>query len=67
MEIGYGSDAKMQQTIGCRDVQPTIEDRLLRRKNQLEADLKDVNDALDGLKANPEVATVLRLISKVNY
>lgn len=50
MEIGYGKDNQACVTIvdsGLgRNIQPTIEDRLLRRKNQLEADLDDVNKAL---------------------
>lgn len=50
-----------------RMVQPTIEDRLLRRKNQLEADLTDVNAALEALQSNPEVLKIMCLISKVNY
>ena len=69
MEIGYGDNIKNQ--VSCdtpmRNIQPTIEDRLLRRKAQLEADLADVNNALEALQANPEVLKIMCLISKVNY
>ena len=69
MEIGYGNqrnEVSCVPSIG-RDVQPTIEERLLRRKSQLEADLADVNNALEALQANPEVLKIMCLISKVNY
>lgn len=70
MEIGYGGQTNMvadvPQGIG-RNMMPTIEDRLLRRKSQLEADLNDVNTALEALQGNPEVLKILCLISKVNY
>ena len=69
MEIGYVDNIKNQ--VSCdtpmRNIQPTIEDRLLRRKAQLEADLADVNNALEALQANPEVLKIMCLISKVNY
>ncbi len=47
--------------------QPSIEDRLLQQKNRLEANLADVNAALEALQANPEVMKIMCLISKVNY
>jgi hypothetical protein len=50
-----------------RCIQPTIEERLLDRKERLTRDLADVNAALEGLKANPEILKVMCLISKVNY
>lgn len=68
MEIGYGGDCKVASIDGLgRNIQPSIEDRLLRRKAQLEADLQDVSNALEALQANPEVLKIMCLISKVNY
>lgn len=67
MEIGYGGDKNQCSTIGGALSQPSIEDRLLQQKNRLEANLKDVNAALDALQANPEVLKIMCLISKVNY
>lgn len=68
MEISYSEQQNVPMVDGPgRMVQPTIEDRLLRRKQQLEADLADINAALDALQANPEVLKIMCLISKVNY
>ena len=69
MEIGYGSNSqiKVPTLSSGRDVQPSIEDRLIQRKQRLEADLQDVNKALEALQANPEVLKIMCLISKVNY
>lgn len=66
MEIGYGSESKMPMC-DSRMTQPTVEERLLRRKADLEAQLKDINSALEALQANPEILKVMCLISKVNY
>ena len=69
MEIGYGSNSQVTVlTLSSgRDVQPSIEDRLIQRKQRLESDLQDVNKALEALQANPEVLKIMCLISKVNY
>lgn len=70
MEIGYRGDTQACLTpggIGGKFVQPSIEDRLLQRKNALESDLNDVNAALEALQSNPEVLKIMCLISKVNY
>ena len=67
MEIGMSSQ-RCEPTVGSgRDVMPSIEDRLLIRKQNLERDLQDVNNALEALQANPEVLKIMCLISKVNY
>ena len=69
MEIGRGDS---ERQVSCdtglgRNIQPSIEERLLRRKSQLETDLYDVNNALEALQANPEILKIMCLISKVNY
>ncbi len=46
------------------EVVTTINDRLISKKRRLESELKDVNDALDALNANPEIARVLTLVGK---
>ncbi len=70
MEIGYGGlQGRIPETacVDSRNTMPSIEDRLIQRKSQLERDLKDVNEALNALQANPEVLKIMCLISKVNY
>ena len=70
MEVGYsgrGEGTCESPQALVRNIQPSIEERLLRRKNQLEGDLKDVNVALEALQANPEILKIMCLISKVNY
>lgn len=72
MEIGYGGDETQcvprgPDSLIDRCKQPSIEDRLIQRKQRLESDLEDVNKALLALQANPEVLKIMCLISKVNY
>lgn len=71
MEIGYGGNTacvpEPPSGLVGRITQETIEQRLQRRKAQLEGDLKDINNALEALQANPEILKIMCLISKVNY
>lgn len=69
MELGQGLQGFAQcapETMG-RITMPSVEERLLRRKTDLEAQLEDINNALTALQSNPEVLKILCLISKVNY
>jgi len=43
---------------------PTLLQNLNMKKSSLEAQLKDVNDAISALEANPEVEKILNLIGK---
>lgn len=43
---------------------PSILDNLKRRKVQKEDELSRINAAIEGLEANPSVASVLELIAK---
>jgi len=53
------------QTTDARvEIATTINDRLKSKKLRLESELKDVNEALDALNANPEIARVLSLVGK---
>lgn len=45
--------------------QPTVTERLTARKRALEAQLADVNAALDALNANPGVAAIFDQVSRV--
>lgn len=45
----------------------TITQRLLQRKDRLERELLQVNEALAALTANPDVEKILNLIAKANY
>ena len=47
--------------------QATIEERLINKKSRLEYELKEVNEALEALQANPAISKVLCLISKIGY
>ena len=68
MELAnMGSEARTPMLSGGCDSEPTIEERLLRKKLSLERDLKDVNAALEALQANPEILKVMCLITKVRY
>lgn len=67
MEIGYSGTGQACMPVEVGYSNPTVEQRLLQRKVQLETDLKEVNDALEALQANPEIMKVLGLISKVRY
>lgn len=48
-------------------VNNTITARLEREKKELERRLKQVNEALDALNANPEVKLVIEKISAITY
>lgn len=55
--------------IGCdsKYVQPTIEQRLIQKKQRLVQDLQETTEALEALQANPEVNKILCLITKISY
>ena len=69
MEIGYGKNQMVSSGPALTDrcITPSIEDRLLQKKERLEQDLQDINAALEALQANPEILKIMVLISKVNY
>lgn len=48
-------------------IQPTIEQRLIQKKQRLEQDLQETTEALEALQANPEFNKILCLITKINY
>jgi hypothetical protein len=48
---------------GC-EIVTTINDHLRNKKNRLERELSEVNEAIMALDANPEIARVLSLVSK---
>ena len=66
MELGHCNEPMPTLCGGC-DRQPTIEERLLGRKEKLTRELADVTAALEALQANPEILKVMCLITKVNY
>lgn len=65
MDLAYIGDAQCEspKTLIARPV--TIRERLQNRKDNLEVQLKNVNEAIQALDAAPETARVLDLISKV--
>ncbi len=46
---------------------PTITENLTQRKQKLEEELNNVNNALDALKANPGIEEVMNLVVKASY
>jgi len=53
------------ETIGMVSSRPTMKDKLLGKKQRYEKQLKEVNDALEALRENPEIERVLNVVSKV--
>ena len=49
------------------NARPTLTDTLEDRKASLEKQLKEVTDALDALKKNPELQNLLDLVQKARY
>lgn len=47
------------------DATPTMSERLHRQREHLELQLSQVNEAIDALESNPEVARAVDAISKV--
>lgn len=45
----------------------TLTEQLEGRKIDLESRLKEINDALESLKKNPELENILNLIARVRY
>lgn len=55
-----------QLTTKCCDVSPTMEQSLSEKRQRLTNQLKDLDAAIEALKANPGITSVLELIRKVN-
>lgn len=66
MEIMNTQCEPCNTTVGMLK-QATIEERLINKKSRLEYELKEVNEALEALQANPAISKVLCLISKIGY
>jgi len=65
MDLNYYDSPKPCAEVCTDSGRPSVKARLERQKVELETQLKRVNEALDALNANPEVARVLELVSKV--
>lgn len=61
--MGYGELQACVET----PIRITFTEQLKDRKNNLEGQLKEVNDALDALAKNPELQSLVDIISKVRY
>lgn len=57
------SDSPCVETKAC--YMDTLTGNLQRRKQRAETELAQVNAALEALQKNPEIASVLELVSKV--
>ena len=47
-------------------VQPTVTERLMRRKKDLECELERINSALTALTDNPQIQGVIDTLSKLS-
>mgnify|MGYP003395116202 CR=1 FL=1 len=56
----------MPSTLGINPRRSTISERLQTRKNQLEAELAEVNTTLTLLLENPKVQDIFDAMSKIN-
>jgi ABC-type phosphate transport system auxiliary subunit len=52
------------ESSGSLGERATIKQRLTRQKSELEARLKQVNDAIDAMNSQPEVAELLELVMR---
>ena len=65
MEIGLGN--KYPTAMDCVPRQISLTENLENRKVQLEAQLLEINQAIEALEKNPELQGLLDVISKVRY
>lgn len=67
MNLGDLQSNSMPSTIGGIGRNLTLTEQLEGKKQDLEMRLKEVRDALDSLKKNPELENMLNLIARVRY
>lgn len=67
MNLGELQRNDMPMTVGGMGRNLTLTEQLESKKKDLEVRLKEVNDALDSLKKNPELENMLNLIARVRY
>jgi len=64
-KMSYQSGAeKMPEMIGKRE---STENRLTRRKKQLEEELEAVNNALELFQKHPEISGALDLLGRISF
>lgn len=63
----YPTESAMKQTalMDAMGASPTMSERLHREREHLEHRLTQVNEAIEALESNPEVARAVDAISKV--
>jgi chaperonin cofactor prefoldin len=57
----------MNKMLDCGQAEisnPDLKEGLINRKQRLEVQLKDINDAIEALERNPEVARILELVGR---
>lgn len=54
-------------TLGKVLTRPTITQNLEMKKAHLEEELKVINEALEALKANPDIEKLMNLVAKAQY
>ena len=64
-EGGLVSNCESPKQMSGRNL--TLTEQLESRKSDLEKRLEEINQALEGLKKNPEIEAMLNLISRVRY
>jgi hypothetical protein len=61
--MSLGAQAGQTQEAAAKSIsQPTMTERLEMKKEHLEAELARANEALEALKANPEIERVMNLV-----
>ncbi len=66
--IGYSGESDMPAQAMMKEARistPSVPELLRFKRTLLEQQLKEVNDAIAALEANPEIEKVLHLVSKV--
>jgi len=62
---GIACCEEVNKTLRAVNRNPTLTETLRARKEDLEARLKEITDALDALEKNPAVEGVLNLVARI--
>jgi hypothetical protein len=68
MQLNEDRGQSLQTAKGVLSLQnPTMTEILLAKKERLESELSEVNEALTALRANPEIERVINLVTKIRH
>ena len=66
LNLSPEGELKTLECCGQEARKQTMEETLALRRAHLQSQVNDIDAALEALKANPQIVTVLELIRKVN-